>query len=331
MFFLIPIITTLASGVGAAGAAVAGTAAAAGTAVAAGAATAAGLATSTTGLAVLGTYGAAKVLHDGAVENARREGYQNGLRQGNIDTAKKFEQRFKEFLEKSDANKIATWALGVHVANLDGIEDEELAVIYKKIGDPNSNLVSPYLRSQYMAIYEKCPRFGEIQAKYLNVVETEFLVELNEYVNQIILSDQVVSDEENDFLNYEWYPYLQRRGIQIGDPSQSAMSRSSSSNNYSTSSQSYSNKTSDSSIPAAEVFYSEGKRFDVGGLAPNRKLAFENYKKAAELGHPKAQYRLAQLYEFGTGVNEDRDMAKYWYTKAANQGIAAAKSYLVRF
>ena len=240
MFFLIPIITTLASGVGAAGAAVAGTAAAAGTAVAAGAATAAGFATSTTGLAVLGTYGAAKVLHDGAVENARREGYQNGLRQGNIDTAKKFEQRFKEFLEKSDANKIATWALGVHVANLDGIDDEELSVIYKKIGDPNSNLVSPYLRSQYMAIYEKCPRFGEVKTKYLNMVETEFLVELNEYVNQIILSDQVISPEEKDFLEYEWYPYLQSRGIAVGVPSQLA-TRSSRSSSYGSRSNEYTN------------------------------------------------------------------------------------------
>ena len=317
MFFLVPVITTLFSGVAAAGTA------------------AVGVATTTTGLAALSgtvmTYKAVKGMHDSAVDEARREGYQYGLRQGNIETAKKFEQKFKEYLEKSDANKIATWALGVHVANLDGIEDEELSVIYKKLGDPNSNLVSPYLRNQYMAIYEKCPRFGEVKAKYLNMVDTEFLVELNEYVNQIILSDQMISPEEKDFLEYEWYPYLQSRGIGLTNPSQSATSRTSSNNDYSTSSQSYSNKTSDSFSPEAEDFYMDGKRFDVGGLVPDRKLAFENYKKAAEMGHPKAQYRLAQLYEFGTGVNEDRNMAKYWYTKAANQGFEAARRYLVRF
>ena len=307
MFFLIPIITTLASGVGAAGAAVAGTAAAAGTAVAAGAATAAGLATSTTGLAVLGTYGAAKVLHDGAVENARREGYQNGLRQGNIDTTKKFEQRFKEFLEKSDANKIATWALGVHVANLDGIEDEELSVIYKKIGDPNSNLVSPYLRNQYMAIYEKCPRFGEVKTKYLNMVEAEFLVELNEYVNQIILSDQVISPEEKDFLEYEWYPYLQSRGIGVGVPSQS-VTRSSSSSSYGSRNNEYSNcdtsmikfetvALSRVSNKDAEKKNQEGISYARGtdGKPKDIEMAIECFKMAVDMGSETAITNLKKL------------------------------------
>ena len=314
MFFLIPIIGTLVSGVTAAGAAVAGTAAAVGTTVAgtvaAGAATAAGVATSTTGLAVLGgaaTYGVSKVIHDGEIDDARREGYQNGLRQGNLETKKKFEQRFKEFLEKSDANKIATWALGVHVANLDGIEDEELSVIYRKIGDPNSNLVSPYLRSQYMAIYEKCPRFGEVKTKYLNMVETEFLVELNEYVNQIILSDQVISPEEKDFLEYEWYPYLQSRGIAVGVPSQLA-TRSSRSSSYGSRSNEYTNcdtsmikfetvALSRVSNKDAEKKNQEGISYARGtdGRPKDIEMAIECFKMAADMGSETAITNLQKL------------------------------------
>lgn len=322
MFFLIPIIGTLVSGVGAAagtvaagaaaaGAAVAGTAAAAGSAVAAGAATAAGVATSGAGLAVLGStataYGAVKVIHDGEVENARREGYQNGLRQGNIDTTKKFEQRFKEFLEKSDANKIATWALGVHVANLDGIEDEELSVIYKKIGDPNSNLVSPYLRNQYMAIYEKCPRFGEVKTKYLNMVEAEFLVELNEYVNQIILSDQVISPEEKDFLEYEWYPYLQSRGIGVGVPSQS-VTRSSRSSSYDSRNNEYSNYDTSmikfETVALSRVSNKDAEKKNQEGISYARgtdgrpkdiEMAIECFKMAADMGSETAITNLQKL------------------------------------
>lgn len=326
MFFLVPIIGTLFSGVTAAGAAVAGTAAAVGTTVAgtvaAGAATAAGVATSTTGLAVLGgaaTYGVSKVIHDSEIDDARREGYQNGLRQGNLETQKKFEQRFKEFLEKSDANKIATWALGVHVANLDGIEDEELAVIYKKIGDPNSNLVSPYLRNQYMAIYEKCPRFGEIRAKYLNMVETEFLVELNEYVNQIILSDQVISTEEKEFLEYEWYPYLQSRGIGVGTPSQSASSGSASSG------------TSYSEYDAMDEWQHQQKAAitEDSGEAEFYRLIHDNVDQRvlmaeATHGDDEAMYKLGLLTEFGGGWEPQKEACK-WYERAARHGHAKSQ------
>lgn len=313
MFFLIPIITTLVSGATAAGAAVVGTATAAGAAVA-GTAAAAGAAVvgtvGTTGLAAGGlaaTGYAIHSMHEDEVNEARREGFRQGERQGNIETTKKFEQRFKDFLEKSDANKIATWALGVHVANLDGIEDEELSVIYKKIGDPNSNLISPYLRNQYMTIYEKCPRFAEVKVKYLNMVETEFLVELNEYVNQIILSDQVISPEEKDFLEYEWYPYLQSRGIAVGVPSQPA-TRSSRSSSYGSRNNEYSNcdtsmikfetvALSRVSNKDAEKKNQEGISYARGtdGKPKDIEMAIECFKMAADMGSETAITNLKKL------------------------------------
>lgn len=44
------------------------------------------------------------------------------------------------------------------------------------------------------------------------------------------------------------------------------------------------------------------------------------YEKAAGKGDPKAQNRLAQLYDDGQGVAQDTDKALDWYTKAAAQG-----------
>jgi TPR repeat protein len=47
--------------------------------------------------------------------------------------------------------------------------------------------------------------------------------------------------------------------------------------------------------------------------------AAEKYRKAAELGHAKAQYELAALYRFGSGVPKDLNQATHWYSKAAEQ------------
>ncbi len=49
------------------------------------------------------------------------------------------------------------------------------------------------------------------------------------------------------------------------------------------------------------------------------------YKKAAESGHLKAQYRLGYMYSVGEGVSQDFYESGKWYKKAAEQGDSEAQ------
>lgn len=42
--------------------------------------------------------------------------------------------------------------------------------------------------------------------------------------------------------------------------------------------------------------------------------------KLAEQGNPEAQYKVGEMYETGTGVNKDLQVAQVWFEKAAKQG-----------
>jgi len=54
------------------------------------------------------------------------------------------------------------------------------------------------------------------------------------------------------------------------------------------------------------------------------------YKKAAEQGHNRAQFRLGELYEEGDGVEKDPVKAVQYYKNAADNGIGDAMTALVR-
>lgn len=56
--------------------------------------------------------------------------------------------------------------------------------------------------------------------------------------------------------------------------------------------------------------------------------AIQFYEKAAELGHPEAQYRLGRIYEGGYRVAKDMMNAEIWYQKAAVQGHEKAIEWL---
>lgn len=58
--------------------------------------------------------------------------------------------------------------------------------------------------------------------------------------------------------------------------------------------------------------------------------AFKWYRKAAEQGHPEAQYELGLWYDGlgGSGVEEDEAEAVKWYRKAAEQGHDLARNAL---
>ena len=49
------------------------------------------------------------------------------------------------------------------------------------------------------------------------------------------------------------------------------------------------------------------------------------YTKAAEQGDAAAQFNLGICYDFGEGVEQDMQKAVEWYTKAAEQGNAKAQ------
>jgi len=51
---------------------------------------------------------------------------------------------------------------------------------------------------------------------------------------------------------------------------------------------------------------------------------FNFQQKLANKGNARAQYKLATMYEAGTGVDRDIAQARQWYTKASNAGIKAA-------
>lgn len=60
----------------------------------------------------------------------------------------------------------------------------------------------------------------------------------------------------------------------------------------------------------------------------NYEEAYKYVVKAADLGHPQAEYNLGYFYENGLVVEQDKEKAKYWYEKAAAQGWANAQNNL---
>lgn len=77
------------------------------------------------------------------------------------------------------------------------------------------------------------------------------------------------------------------------------------------------------------VLYSTGAESDV--IEPNPHKAREWYEKAAQQGHPAAQYLLGSIYETGQFVDRDIKKAVMWYEKAANNGITNAQFRMGEF
>jgi len=62
------------------------------------------------------------------------------------------------------------------------------------------------------------------------------------------------------------------------------------------------------------VFYEQGRY----GVKRDYLQAFNWLSMAARQGQPDAQVTLGQMYENGEGVQQDYDLAAYWYRKAAD-------------
>jgi len=65
-----------------------------------------------------------------------------------------------------------------------------------------------------------------------------------------------------------------------------------------------------------------GEHYSIMG---DYKKSFELYKLAAEKGYPKAQRHLADCYMNGFGCNKSYDIAKHWYSLAAEGKDSVAK------
>lgn len=63
---------------------------------------------------------------------------------------------------------------------------------------------------------------------------------------------------------------------------------------------------------------------------PNKKQAYELMLKGAQGGHARAQFNVAQMLEYGDGVEKDLLQAKQWYQEAAKQGNTNAIAKLSR-
>lgn len=89
-------------------------------------------------------------------------------------------------------------------------------------------------------------------------------------------------------------------------------------------------KAAEQGHPQAQ--YELGYYYSVGWplvfMSKNMTEAVNWWRKAAERGHAKAQYELGRCYSNGNGVEKDMTEAVKWYQKAAEQGHKGAKKAL---
>jgi soluble lytic murein transglycosylase-like protein len=67
-----------------------------------------------------------------------------------------------------------------------------------------------------------------------------------------------------------------------------------------------------------------GRRYESGVGAPkDASKALRLYCKAAKKGDAEAQYQLGQMYAFGRGVKQDKELAAAWFHKASSKHAKA--------
>ena len=139
-------------------------------------------------------------------DNIRQEGYEVGFREAEIETKKKL----LELLKENDNLRLGVFALSVHIARLDGLDDSEVEFIEKQIGRPDGT-ANMKIRERLQSIWESDMSFSEIKERFLNEYSVETLTELDVLISDLIKSDNVISDREQEFLDYVWKPYLDKR------------------------------------------------------------------------------------------------------------------------
>lgn len=158
------------------------------------------------GTAVLGTvvYQTGK---DSGYEEGHREGcksgFKDGYKKGRIDTAKKFNETVEQHI-----NRVASfYGLAVCIGNLDGAFDEEdQQAVIEVLGDPK--LQEEYVQKELSEVFQTRPNLEKIKERYLDKLPPDDLKELDEVIRAVIYSDGVVDDNEKNFYDNQWQPYL---------------------------------------------------------------------------------------------------------------------------
>lgn len=259
-------------------------------------------------------------------EKSRTEGFEHGVKAGNQEAAK----RFIRILEDSDEMKVAAFALGICVAELDGkICDDDRATIQSYMGKVDSQLFSKELKDKYNHILKNKPVFEEIKKEYLDVIDDIYLTELDEYIviKGIFGKKEKATIKEIDFYTKHWLPYIEGRCGAV-----------------------YSNGNN-----TTEQIFRMAWRYEHGEeIIKNEEEAAFLYKTAARMGHELAKNRLMFLeslaaktkklndeeakgfyekgycYEHGVGDKIDKELALQMYRKAAEAGYKLAKESLER-
>jgi len=63
----------------------------------------------------------------------------------------------------------------------------------------------------------------------------------------------------------------------------------------------------------------------------NAHQEFNQVHKSALKGHSRSQYNLALMFHYGTGVRQNAELARLWFTRAAKKGHPQAQTVLYRF
>ena len=137
---------------------------------------------------------------------ARKEGYEMGFKEAEVETKKKF----LELLKENDNLRLGVFALSLHVAKLDGLDDSEAEFIEKEIGRPDGT-ANAKLRDRFRSIWESDMSFSEIDKKFLSAFSKEVIKELDGVIDAVIKSDNIISDKEQELWDYVWKPYLDKR------------------------------------------------------------------------------------------------------------------------
>ena len=142
--------------------------------------------------------------NDKAIERrALEQGYKNGFTAGEISAAKKFAEK----LERDNNFRFASFALGFHVSKLAGNPFDKVSVIVGALGNPNSKLLDPHVRSENKKIIDSDPSFYQIKENYLGKLSGEDLKLIDEFLDDVVNEGDYNSSVSN-FYNNEWKNYL---------------------------------------------------------------------------------------------------------------------------
>ncbi len=143
-----------------------------------------------------------------ARHEGEKQGYDNGYRAGNIDAAK----RFATALQNNDNLRFGAFALGLHIAALDGeIHDDEITTINNTLGSPDSSIYKPYVKAELKKIIDTRPGFSVIIHQYIGSLDFDTLLLLDEFVQEVINADGYVDASEKEFYEDEWEPFMASR------------------------------------------------------------------------------------------------------------------------